>query len=243
MRRIKRVAIDDAAQTYLDRRQAKVNGTRHSNLNIENEWKSARQTQAMGRVFSTLQGMMGNRQRCMYCLDSHGCDIEHFRPKSHYSRWMFKWSNLLLCCTECGRIKGSQSPMVGSRMLLVDPSREEPWDYLDFDPITGNMTARFDAQINDFSDRGQYTVAVLQLDRREALAQGYVRTYSRLCVVINGFLQTHAGNLIDELIRDDDHGLLGWCFKGSGQNEPLFSQLKREHPALWQDCLTAFRYL
>lgn len=246
MRRIQRMEVDTVAQTYLDRRQIKANELlSNGSLNVEREWKTARQTDKMRKVLSTLQSMMGERQRCMYCLDSHGCDIEHFRPKSSYPKWMFKWNNLLLCCTECGRIKGSQFPLDGKHPMLIDPTKEEPWDYLDFDPITGNMTARFDLQANDFFAKGQYTVSTLQLDRREALAAGYVQTYRKLCAVINGFLNTPEqtkDKLVAVLLQEDEHGLLGWCFKGAGQNEAPFSQLKIQHPKVWQACRAAFKY-
>ena len=246
MRRIQRMAVDTVAQTYLDRRQVKANELlSNGSLNVEREWKTARQTVNMGKVLATLQSMMGARQRCMYCLDSHGCDIEHFRPKSSYPKWMFKWNNLLLCCTECGRIKGSQYPLDGRHLLLIDPTKEEPWDYLDFDPTTGNITAKFDLQENDFSAKGRQTVITLQLDRREALAAGYVQTYRKLCIVINKFLQEPtqtADELIDELLHEDERGLLGWCFKGDGQNEAPFLQLKMQHPAVWKSCCTAFKY-
>ena len=246
MRRIQRIAVVKAAQIYLDRRRTKANKLlRDGKLNVEREWKTARQTENMKSVFATLQSMMGARQRCMYCLDSHGCDIEHFRPKSSYPKWMFKWNNLLLCCTECGRIKGSKFPLDGRRSMLIDPTQEEPWHYLDFDPVTGNMTARFDLQANDFFSKGQHTVSTLQLDRREALAAGYVHTYQKLCVVINKFLHTPTQAtdvLIVELLHEDERGLLGWCFKGAGQNEAPFLQLKTQHSVMWQSCCTAFKY-
>ncbi len=246
MRRIKRIALDKVAQTYLGRQQTKANAQLNGGtLDVNSKWKSARQTKTMGKVFTTLQSMMGVRQRCMYCLDSHGCDIEHFRPKAKSPKRMFRWRNLLLCCTECGRFKGSQFPMDGRRPLLIDPTKEEPWDYLDFDPITGNITARFDLQLNDFSAKGQQTVIVLQLDRREALAAGYVQTYRKLRTVINRFLQAPiqtVDDLINDLLHEDGHGLLGWCFKGAGQNEAAFSQLRTLHPAVWQSCCTAFKY-
>lgn len=246
MRRIQRVAVDQATQTYLEEQQAKANQLLSKNsLNVELKWKAARQTKKMGKVLVTLQSMMGTRQRCMYCLDSHGCDIEHFRPKTPYPKWMFKWTNLLLCCPECGRIKGSKFPLDGRRPLLIDPTKEEPWDYLDFDPITGNMTARFDVRANDFFSKGQQTVSTLQLDRREALAAGYLHTYKKLCLVTNKFLHTPTqtpDDLIAELLHEDERGLLGWCFKGAGQNEAPFRQLKTQHPAVWQSCCSAFKY-
>ena len=246
MRRVQRVAVGSAAQTYLDQRQVTANARLAAGtLDVNSEWKSARQTKTMGKVLATLQSMMGERQRCMYCLDSHGCDIEHFRPKSSYPKWMFKWNNLLLCCTECGRIKGSQFPLSGRRPMLIDPTKEEPWDYLDFDPITGNMTARFDLQANDFFAKGLRTVSTLQLDRREALAAGYAQTYRKLCAVINGFVNTPsqtADDLIDALLQEDEHGLLGWCFKGAGQSEAPFSQLRNQHPQVWRVCCAVFKY-
>ena len=245
MRRVQRVAVDRAAQTYLGQRQTQANVLLSSGrLDVDRAWKSSRQTKIMGRVLATLQAMMGTRQRCMYCLDSHGCDIEHFRPKSAYPKWMFKWNNLLLCCTECGRIKGSQFPLNGRHPMLVDPTREEPWEYMDFDPSTGNITARFDLQANGFSPKGESTVSTLQLDRREALAAGYVQTYRKLCAVLSGFFNapTTANNLIAALLREDEYGLLGWCFKGTGQSEAPFSQLKAQHPTIWRACCIAFKY-
>ena len=247
MRRVQRVAIDNATQTYLNNCQTKANSQLNAGgLNVNDEWKSARRTKAMNTVHATLQSMMGARQRCMYCLDSHGCDIEHFRPKSSYPKWMFKWNNLLLCCTECGRIKGIQFPMDCGRPMLIDPTSEEPWDSLDFDPATGNITAKFDLRANDFSVRGQKTVDTLQMDRREALAAGYVHSYKKLCIAINNFfLHTPsqiADQLIADLLKEDEHGLLGWCFKGTGQNEAPFSQLKNQHPAVWRACCIAFKY-
>lgn len=245
MRLVQRVVLDARAVAYLRKRQKQANAKEVAgNLNTDGEWKSARQTKTMGSVLASLQSMMGRRQRCMYCLDSHGCDIEHFYPKSNYAKRMFRWNNLLLCCTECGRIKGSKFPMAGNRRLLIDPCKEEPWQYLDFDPTTGNMTARFDLQANAFTPKGLATVATLQLDQREALAAGYQQTYQRLRDVIGQFLQqpSTAADLITSLIAADDHGLLGWFFKGNGQTEQLANQLRAQHLAVWNDCYAAFQY-
>ena len=77
MRRIERTALPKAAQSYLSKRQLAANDKHQKGkLDIENDWKSARQTQKLKTVLTTLQAMMGPRQRCMYCLDSHGADIE-----------------------------------------------------------------------------------------------------------------------------------------------------------------------
>lgn len=240
MKRIKREALSADAARYLARRQESaiqkyVNGT----LDTTADWKDARQTKSMGKVLSTLHAMVGERQRCMYCLDSHGSDIEHFRPKALYHRYMYRWENMLLCCTHCGRIKGNKFPMDGRRVLLVDPTKENPWDSLDFDPLTGNICARFDVQLNNWSVKGEKTVEVLHLDKREALSKGYLQTLRRLSEIIQSALAAGAINavsLIEKLKSEDDHGLLGWCFSDRGKTLEPFSELKIQHPGVWTQC-------
>lgn len=152
---------------------------------------------------------------------------------------MFHWPNLLLCCSECGRLKGVVFPLDGEGApLLIDPTAEDPWEYLTFDPDTGNLTARFS---EDYSPKGIATVATLQLDRREALARVYQRTFRRLKALVQGCLDQPltVPELPDQLDVADDHGLLGWCF-GSGQDEAPFGELKARHPEVWAACLARF---
>jgi uncharacterized protein (TIGR02646 family) len=188
-----------------------------------------------------LKQMAGGRERCMYCLDSHGTDIEHFWPKSPYPEKMYYWPNMLLCCTDCGRIKGDRFPIDQSKKpLLVDPTAENPWDFIDFDPDTGNLTARFDLLADAYSLKGAETVRVLELDRREALAAGYRKTYKRLKAIIERhILEESFDSLPNELIEEDDHGLLWWGFKAAGQNEAPFKTLRDSHPTAWLMCLAA----
>lgn len=245
MKRIKREALPADAARYLVKRQKSaiqkyVNGT----LDTTADWKCARQTQSMGKVLSTLHAMVGERQRCMYCLDSHGSDIDHFRPKNRYHKYMYRWENMLLCCTHCGRIKGDQFPMAGRRVLLVDPTKENPWDSLDFDPTTGSICARFDVQLNKWSLKGEKTVEVLHLDKREALSQGYLKTLRRLSETIRSELASgviNAVNLTEKLKSEDDHGLLGWCFSDRGRTLEPFSELQAQHPGVWAQCAKALK--
>ena len=245
MKRIKREALPADAARYLVKRQKSaiqkyVNGT----LDTTADWKCARQTQSMGKVLSTLHAMVGERQRCMYCLDSHGSDIDHFRPKNRYHKYMYRWENMLLCCTHCGRIKGDQFPMAGRRMLLVDPTKENPWDSLDFDPTTGSICARFDVQLDKWSLKGEKTVEVLHLDKREALSKGYLKTLRRLSETIRSELASgviNAVNLTEKLKSEDDHGLLGWCFSDRGRTLEPFSELQAQHPGVWAQCAKALK--
>jgi uncharacterized protein (TIGR02646 family) len=233
-------------QVYLKKRQLAVKQRRaRSTLDIEREWKAARQSKPMRTILKTLQQMMGVRERCMYCIDSHGSDIEHFRPKARYAARAFLWSNMLLCCAECGRLKGSQFPVVDRRPMLIDPTTEDPWQHLDFDPDTGNLTARFDLRANDWSAKGATTVAVLQLDRREAMAAGYLGTYRRLAGVLHDSLAllgvgaTTVPAMLAALDAVDDHGLLPWVFTGTGQTFAPFSELRQRYPRIWAECVAA----
>lgn len=85
MRQVHRPALSGREQAYLNRKALAVT----EKSSIDRIWKSARQTTTMQRIIETLQSMMGPRQRCMYCVDSHGSDIEHFWPKASYSNRAF----------------------------------------------------------------------------------------------------------------------------------------------------------
>lgn len=245
MKRIQRITLPNDAEDYLGKRQKAADLKRQANkLDPTADWKTARPTKKMGKVLATLHAMIGQRQRCMYCLDSHGSDIEHFRPKAIYPERMYQWENLLLCCTHCGRLKLDKFPMVGRRILLVDPTKENPWDSLDFDPLTGNICARFDVKLNAWSAKGEKTVEVLHLDKREALSAGYLLTLRRLSAVVNNALSggtIDATKLTAALQSEDDHGLLGWCFSNRASTLQPFSDLRQQQPQVWAQCAKALK--
>lgn len=198
MRRVSRLTLDATTVRKLRAKQGRANEKRAAGtLQVQREWDGARQTKPLKVALVTLQRMMGERERCMYCVDSHGCDIEHFWPKAPYPERMFVWDNLLLCCTECGRLKGNRFPLDTDRPLLIDPTLDEPWEHLDFDPATGNIVARFDTRTNDWSPKGTETVKILHLDQREAMASGYTRTFRRISDVVQRALRDEAPVVAD----------------------------------------------
>lgn len=242
MLRIRRVDLPKPAQNTLEKRQNRAN-QKHATrtLQVGKEWDSARKSSIFQTILRVLKSMAGNRERCMYCLDSHGTDIEHFWPKTPYPERMFDWQNLLLCCTECGRLKGERFPLSEIGPLLIDPTAEDPWLHLDFDPTTGNIVARFELRSNSWSAKGLKTVEVFHLDRREAMAAGYRRTYMRLADLVSRYLtgEIPEANMVVRLRDADDHGLLDWCFLGSGRNEQPFVTLREQHQKVWKDCVSA----
>jgi uncharacterized protein (TIGR02646 family) len=243
MRRFTRCALPAPTQAALDRRQQMAdqqlaNGV---TLDVQSTWNGARKTKPLTTALKTLKEMAGERERCMYCGDSHGTDIEHFWPKTPYPERMFRWPNMLLCCTECGRFKGNTFPLdTHGSALLVDPTADNPWDFLDFNPDTCSFVARFDLTTNAPYPRGAKTVELLQLDRREALEAGYRKTHRRIRAAVEAVLQQDAIDadaLCERLREADDHGLLGWYLIGTGQNTSPFLDLRVKHPHAWAACV------
>ncbi len=243
MRRIARQPLPSVTARALVKRQRDADdGRAAGTLDIKQTWKMARRSKPLKTVDATLRAMAGSRERCMYCCDSHGTDIEHFWPKANYPERLFQWSNLMLCCAECGRFKGNRFPLNNEMPALVDPTADDPWEFLDFDPTTGVVVARFDPTANAESPKGVETVRLLQLDRREALNDGYLKTWRRLVATVEAVLnqeQPDAKMLMRALVEADDHELLGWCLFGTGQRVAPFLNLHTQWPEVWAECVDA----
>lgn len=246
MRYTPRPRLSRVESNYLIRRQTRADAqTAAGTFKPAPSWDSARQTKTMGRVYEKLASAMGTRARCMWCHDSDGTDIDHFRPKTdrRFYGYVFQWRNMILSCTPCGRQKGTQFPMAGNTPLLIDPTREDPWQHIEFDPVTGNMVARYDAA-GVVDRKGEATVNTLMLHSRESVSEGCRRSYLRIERSVRQFLANPAGDaadLIQDLAVDDEHGLLGWVFHSTGQTLPPFNQLSAAHPAVWLQCANNFR--
>lgn len=248
MRRLRRKPLPKKAAEKLKKEQKAATALHRAKaLDVEKTWRRARQNKPLKTAFQVLRQMSGSRQRCMYCGDSQGTDIEHIWPKAKYPTQMFRWPNLLLGCTSCGRdYKGQKFPLSDKRKpLLLDPTSDDPWDHLDFDPATGNLAPRFDTK-GIPQAKGEQTVEVLGLDgRRESLALGYKRSFKR---IRDRILQASSAPnldvrlLITQLREDDEHGVLGWCFRGAGMNEAPFSGFRQAQPVAWVACSKAFRF-
>ena len=241
MCRIQRASLPPADVLSLAKRQRKADGQHAAGqLDVNATWRSSRKTRLLRRIHRTLCSMAGARERCMYCLDSHGTDIEHFWPKAPYPGRMFHWENLLLCCAECGRFKGDRFPLAANGTpLLLDPTVDDPWRHLDFDPLTGIVTAAFDAASMARDRRGEETAELLGLERREALQVGHRRTWKRLANRVAAILQSGnptAAALLTDLEADDEHGLLPWCFSARGASVQPFADLVAQHPAVFAEC-------
>ncbi|MBC6449311.1 HNH endonuclease [Actinokineospora sp. HBU206404] len=98
-------------------------------------------------------------QRCMYCGDSLGADIDHFDPLSRSPLRTFDWLNHLLACSVCNsHQKRDRFPVdEDGRPLLVDPTSEDPFDHLLLSLSVGEYRA--------LTPKGTATIEVFGLNR------------------------------------------------------------------------------
>src|SRR5262249_19093369 len=137
---------------------------------------------------TTLQQMAGRYQRCMYCENSLGADIEHYRPLDSFPKLTFYWPNLLLVCSPCNRSKGKHFPRGKfGRRLLLDPTSDDPWTALVYDSKTALLTPRWlSSGIED--ERGTETLKVISTLTNQAVTAGRRRAHQRLVRSVDAFL-------------------------------------------------------
>jgi len=120
-------------------------------------------------------------ERCMYCLNSTGTDIDHFEPKSRRPLRTFCWHNHLLACSRCNsNYKRTEYPCDDfGQCLLIDPSVDDPFDHLTLLPASGEFKAK--------TRKGRETLRVFGLNERFELVSGRQDAYVRCCDVLIGW--------------------------------------------------------
>lgn len=116
------------------------------NARAEKLWKSrAKTVQAVrAAVRDALEGMASGRGRCMYCEDSHGTDIEHFRPRARVPEKTFEWKNHLLACSHCNsNLKRTfDEVFADGEPKLLNPTADDPRHHLTLLPGNGAFVAK-----------------------------------------------------------------------------------------------------
>ncbi|MEU4027428.1 HNH endonuclease [Streptomyces anulatus] len=123
-------------------------------------------------LLATLADMAPGHQRCMYCGDSQGTDIDHFEPKSLAPLRTFEWLNHLLACAYCNsnqkRNTFPRSEKDGSPLLL-DPTLQEPLEHLRLVLPVGTYKG--------LTPQGDACIAVFGLNDRGVLVDGRRTAY------------------------------------------------------------------
>jgi uncharacterized protein (TIGR02646 family) len=198
----------------------------------------------MDLVFSQLKRMAGSRERCMFCEDSRGVDIDHFWPKSKYPERTFAWENLVLTCSGCNRDKGVAFELApDGSPLLINPTKDDPWTHLFYDSHTGIVTARFVAALRGPDPRGHYTVERSRLplniqavtDGRQCTQRNLMRCVRRYTESVNATTNHIAatGELLACVNDNSQYGLASWFFLRDGQDEQPFALFRSKAPDIW----------
>jgi len=164
MRRLVRPSLTKKTLKFLEDRRQRVANASDPVAEAFRLWRR-QGAQPFAEIRRTLGEMAFGRKRCMYCEDSEGTDIDHFRPKAKYAHSAFDWNNFFLACSHCNsNQKRDQFPFDESgRPLLIDPSAEEPGDHLQLVPETGAFVG--------ITTKGEVSISVFGL-ARQTLEQG-----------------------------------------------------------------------
>ena len=163
-----------------------------------------RQTNRVFKVVRTrLTDMCTGAQRCGYCEDSVGDEVEHIKPKDIYPERVFVWENYLLACGQCNGGKSNRFSVISRGRLidvtrrrnhpirrpragapaLINPRDEDPLEFFDLDLMgTFFFLPRIDSPRID-ERRASYTIDVLNLNREvllEARREAYGAYRARL---------------------------------------------------------------
>lgn len=138
-------------------------------------YKKAEGRYAAKQIREALDAMFSGK--CAYCESVIGvvaaAHIEHFRPKQKYPSLTFSWDNLFLGCPLCNDSanKGSKFPKKNDGGPLIDPTRENPDDHLEF---FYDLVSRL-VLVRAKTARGELVIDMFGLNSRTDLVRA--RTY------------------------------------------------------------------
>ena len=123
-------------------------------------WRSkSTRSNVASPIRTVLQEMAPGAERCMYCGDSFGTDIDHYEPLARTPLRTFDWLNHLLACAHCNsHHKRERFPVdENGQPLLIDPTAEDPFDHLVLSLSVGEYRA--------LTDKGRQTIEACGLNR------------------------------------------------------------------------------
>jgi hypothetical protein len=186
---IARVQLDAELAKRLNDRTFQLKANNADSSRARTVWRSSDAERR--RVRTYLEKMAPGIQRCMYCGDNLGTDIDHFEPISSAPMRTFEWLNHLLACSFCNsNQKRNSYPRDASGMtLLIDPTSEDPSRHLSLILSNGEYRA--------LTLQGQTSIDVFGLNRSD-LTRGRAGAFhtrrATLC---------HAKTLLDADRRDE----------------------------------------
>ncbi len=188
------VDLADELATYLNDQQADIDGQADYATQVERArvlWKG-RSAATFLQIRAALVSLCHGAQRCHYCEDSVGDEVEHVRPQAFYPSQSFRWTNYLYSCGQCngankrdrfaifdtvGAVveltRSKDAPVVAppdGPSVFIDPRVDDPVEFLELDLDTGLFLPRIAPPHRDHL-RARFTIDVLGLNRRDYLSK------------------------------------------------------------------------
>ncbi|MEV0899678.1 hypothetical protein [Actinoplanes sp. NPDC049802] len=137
-------------------------------------------------VRTVLASMAPGAERCMYCGDNQGTDIDHHEPLARNPLRTFDWLNHLLACSHCNsHHKRDRFPVDGEgRPLLIDPSAEDPFDHLLLSLSVG--------EYRPLTEKGARSIEVFGLNR-PILARGRRQAFGVVVMCLRQWRAAESG--------------------------------------------------
>ncbi|MER6217310.1 hypothetical protein ABT213_25080 [Streptomyces sp. NPDC001674] len=176
---VQRVAVTERLARLCHNRTEKIRELGATSKAAGDEW--GRAEAAKSEIRALLERMAPGVQRCMYCLDNMGTDIDHFEPKSRAPLRTFCWHNHLLACSRCNsNFKREEYPCdeETGECLLIDPSTDDPANHLELLLALGEYEGK--------TRKGEESIRVFGLNR-EDLVLGRLDAYITSCDVLNSW--------------------------------------------------------
>jgi uncharacterized protein (TIGR02646 family) len=187
-----RVPIDSELDRRLSARTAQLSGANANTATARAAWRTAREEKR--GIRDHLIQMAPGVQRCMYCGDSLGTDIDHFEPIREFPAGTFVWLNHLLACSYCNsNAKRDLFPRdQAGHPLLIDPTRDDPAEHLRLILRTGVYRA--------LTPKGTESIRVFGLNRAD-LTRGREVAFTTRAAVLSNADDLLAANRPDEAAR------------------------------------------
>ena len=146
--------------------------------------RNKRSNSTFREVRRSLTRLCSGAQRCVYCEDSVGDEVEHIQPKDLYPCLVFVWSNYVYACGRCNGAKSNKFAVIaGGRLkdatrgrnapvtppppgqpVFLNPRVDDPLDFLHLDLGTFFVVAREGGRVLD-QERAEFTIEALNLNR------------------------------------------------------------------------------
>ena len=239
--------LDPEATRKLEEYQRQVDdaGSYEDRVASAKKWFSRRNqrwNRTFRRVRESLTRMCSGAQRCVYCEDSVGDEVEHIQPKDLYPCLVFVWANYVYACGRCNGGKSNKFAVISGNRLVdvtrprggpvvppkpgapafLNPRVEDPLDFLDLDLEYTFMVLARDGLPDIARARTEFTIETLKLNR-DVLLQARATAFGSYRARLREYVSMRKAATAEE------KGRLVDSLKAM-PHATVWAEMKRQHP-------------